>query len=220
MEVHKDCRVVEWLELDGISEGPLPAMHRDTHSSGRAQSPSLDLECLQGWGTTTSHCNLCSASLPLVYKILHYIHLNLPSFRLKPFPLALWHRSCYRVSPLPSYSPFRYWRLLSVLPTAFPPPPAQPQLSASPHSVVPSLGSFLWSSRCICAVWNGWGRNTKGHFCCSNSWELLNPAIYFHINQILWEEIIYFIRTAKTDETVRTDNLLEASGHRSSSNLK
>ena len=92
MEVHKDCRVVEWFELDGIPEGhlvPLPVMHRDTHSSISAQSPSLDLECLQGWGTTTSHCNLCSASLPLVYKILRYIHLNLPSFRLKPFPLAL-----------------------------------------------------------------------------------------------------------------------------------
>jgi len=47
---------------------PLPAMHRDTHSSISAQSPSPDLGCLQGWGTTTSLSSLCSASSLSLYK--------------------------------------------------------------------------------------------------------------------------------------------------------
>jgi len=42
------------LELEGTPKGHLAllALSWDTHSSSRAQSPSPDRGCLQGWGTT------------------------------------------------------------------------------------------------------------------------------------------------------------------------
>jgi len=49
--------VTELFGLEGAPQDPLvplPAMHRDTHSSISAQSPSPDLGCLQGWGSTAS----------------------------------------------------------------------------------------------------------------------------------------------------------------------
>ena len=92
---------MEWFELEGISKGhliPLPAVNEDTHSSISAQSPSR-LWVSAGMGhhhlSLQPHCS----SLPSVYELLPYIHLNLSSFRLKPFPLVLSHRPCYRVSP-------------------------------------------------------------------------------------------------------------------------
>jgi len=55
-------RSIGWLELEGTLRGclvPIPAVHRDSHSSSSAQSPiQPDLGCLQGWGTTASLGNL------------------------------------------------------------------------------------------------------------------------------------------------------------------
>ena len=53
----------ERFVLEGTPKGhlvPLPAVHRDSHSSSSAQSPvQPDLGCLQGRGTTASLGNLC-----------------------------------------------------------------------------------------------------------------------------------------------------------------
>lgn len=55
--------IIEWFGLEGTPKGrlvPLPAVHRDSHSSSSAQSPvQPDLGCLQGRGTTASLGNLC-----------------------------------------------------------------------------------------------------------------------------------------------------------------
>jgi len=54
-QVHRE---IEWFELEGPLRGrlvPLPAVHRDSHSSSSPQSPvQPDLGCLQGRGTTAS----------------------------------------------------------------------------------------------------------------------------------------------------------------------
>ena len=51
--------------MEGTFKGrqvPLPAVHRDTHSSISAQSPiQPDFGYLQGQGSTSSLGNLCSA---------------------------------------------------------------------------------------------------------------------------------------------------------------
>jgi len=48
-------------------------MHTGTHSSISAQSPYSSLGCLQGWGSTTSLGNLCSAS-PLLCQCMLSFH--------------------------------------------------------------------------------------------------------------------------------------------------
>jgi len=84
--------VTEPSELEGILEGhPVqpPAVHRDTHSSISAHSPvQPELGCLQGWGTTTSLCNLCLTAL-MVKNFFNISSLNHLSFSLKPFPFVL-----------------------------------------------------------------------------------------------------------------------------------
>lgn len=71
---------------------PPPAVHRDTHGSVSAQSPSgLTVGGLQGRAPITSLGKLCWC---LTASIILLSNLNPPSFRLKPFPLALPHRLC------------------------------------------------------------------------------------------------------------------------------
>ena len=100
------------LELEGTPQGhpvPHPAVHRDTHSSISAQNPIPVLGGSLGMG----HHHLCGQPVlchtALIAKDFALIsNINLPSFSLKPFPLVLSHRPCYRVCPPLSYSPFRY----------------------------------------------------------------------------------------------------------------
>ena len=95
------------LGLDGFFKGliPLPAVCREPHGSIRAQSPSPERGCVQGWGSTTSMSNLCSASLPSAQSPCSLYPV---SVGWKPSPHVLWHRLCKRVHPFLSHSPFRY----------------------------------------------------------------------------------------------------------------
>jgi len=84
---------MELFELEGTLKDhliPLPAVHRDTHSSLRCSEPvQPDLGCLQGWGTATYLGNLCQCLTTLIVKnVFLRSNLNLLSFGLKPFPLV------------------------------------------------------------------------------------------------------------------------------------
>jgi len=80
---HRIC--LSWKEPLQIIWLHLPALNRDTHSSISAHSPiQPDLECLQGWSTTTSLGNLCQCFTTLTANNFFLIsNLNLPSCSLK-----------------------------------------------------------------------------------------------------------------------------------------
>ena len=97
--------IIGWFEWEGTLRGrlvPLPAVHRDSHSSSSAQSPvQPDLGCLQGRGTTASLGNLCHCLTALSAK---------PS-SLSPgsiSPLAVWSHFpfSYHTDPTMESAPF------------------------------------------------------------------------------------------------------------------
>ena len=61
-------------------------MQRDIHSSISAQSPSPDLGCVQGWGSTACLGNQCQC---IVWNFFLISNFTLPSFSSKLFPLVL-----------------------------------------------------------------------------------------------------------------------------------